>query len=190
MIAALVLALGLPGALTAAEPPSRPAPAVYQVEATDWEIVPPAGFVPAEGYKGCWKPSPNSPRSGPLARNLLIRVESAFSPEACSAACARQPVPEEAIHRSNFRGRPAWSFECRERVFHFGMAWTSGDYAVVQVDEQACVIVALLARSAEARRQALPAFRQMQKTLAPLPKGPAASPAGEETSRNEVPLLR
>lgn len=195
---ALALALALPPLLRAADAPEpraaerapAPPPGTHEIEGTGWGILPPPGFVPAEGYKDSWKPSAAAPRRGPLARNALIRVYSAFSEEACAAVCAGQPVPEKSVHRSKVRGRPAASFECREQVFHFGMAWTQGDYVVVQVSEEACVIVALLARSGEARRQALSAFRQAQLTLAPLPKRSEPAPAEDEALQKKPPLLR
>lgn len=190
-ICAILLSLGSRLSAHAAESVPGPGPKVHEIEATDWGVSPPAGFIPAEGMPGAWKPSPTASRRGqPLARNSLIRVYSAFSAEACQALCAGQPVPPDKVSGNMIRGKPADSYQCRETVFHLGMAWPQSDFIILHLDENACAILALLARSGEARRQALPAFAGLRASLAPLPKGSLKPAADDEAAGKMVPMLR
>lgn len=187
---AIVLSLGSCLALSAAEAPPKPEPKLHEIEATDWGVLPPAGFIPADGMAGAWRPSPSAARRGPLARNSLIRVYSAFSPEACQPLCAGQPAPPDKVTGSMFRGKPADSFSCRENVVYLGTAWPYSDYFIVHLDENSCAVLALLARSGEGRRQALPAFTGMRVSLAPLPASLGKPAAADEPTDKKLPLLR
>ena len=178
--------------LSSAGKPSKPqAPEAFEIAATGWKITPPAGYNSAEGMRGAWRPSKRSSRPGaPLARNAMIVVYSLFSEEACRPACAGKPLPADKISKSMVRGRPAYGYHCRGDILYLGEAWQLGDYATVKIKDDACVVMALLAGSGEARRQAYSAFGAMRGTLAPIQAPAAKDPQPDETADQAMPLLR
>jgi hypothetical protein len=134
---------------------------IYEAGDSGWGYLSPDGFTQDPETEGLW-----------ISENAVILVANAHTSKECVPACGGKTLGVEQTKRSTASGYRTYTFQCDQSISLGGASWPLYESTLLQIDEAACVITTLAARSAAAQRQVREGYFNMYRRLAPLPPLP------------------